>query len=229
MTNNLTDRRIFSRNAKAEMDLIAALKRSVVLVVMDASGVIREAGSRYLELVGLEEKDVIGQSFLKLHQPRTARDLSDIWNSVLRGEPWRGEMQISNLPGNTYWLDATLNPVGQSGNCEEIVLIGQDISIYKKDNEDKANWLQANIWLEKVKKDYLEGKEPHRKSGRPLSLRETQVLKFVAEGLANKNIASRLDISVRTVEIHRAHLMRKLGIKNTAALVKYAIDNGYVS
>lgn len=61
-----------------------------------------------------------------------------------------------------------------------------------------------------------------------LTPREKQVLKLVANGLANKNIASKLKISIRTVETHRANLSQKLGIKNTARLVKYAFNKGLI-
>ena len=59
-----------------------------------------------------------------------------------------------------------------------------------------------------------------------LTKREQQILQFIGNGMANKNIASRLKLSVRTVETHRANLSHKLGIKNTAGLVKYALSKG---
>ncbi len=61
-----------------------------------------------------------------------------------------------------------------------------------------------------------------------LTKREKQILKMIAQGAANKNIASKLNISVRTAESHRIHLTDKLGIKNTAGLVKFAISKGLV-
>jgi len=61
-----------------------------------------------------------------------------------------------------------------------------------------------------------------------LTKRERQVLKCVTGGLANKNIASKLKISIRTVEAHRTNLTNKLGIKTTAGLVKFAISKGLV-
>lgn len=76
--------------------------------------------------------------------------------------------------------------------------------------------------------------EPKRSSSKKepkieiLTKREQQVLKLVAAGLANKNIAHQLNISSRTVEVHRSNLTRKLGIKTTAGLVKYAIENAFV-
>jgi len=61
-----------------------------------------------------------------------------------------------------------------------------------------------------------------------LTQRERQILKLVASGLANKSIASKLKISIRTVETHRAHLTDKLKIKNTVGLVKYALAKGVI-
>lgn len=61
-----------------------------------------------------------------------------------------------------------------------------------------------------------------------LTGREQQVLTMIAKGLANKNIAAKLKISIRTVEHHRSNLTDKLGFKTPSALVKYAIDKGLV-
>jgi DNA-binding NarL/FixJ family response regulator len=63
----------------------------------------------------------------------------------------------------------------------------------------------------------------------PLTTREREVLKLIAEGTSNKEIADLLFISVRTVENHRANIMSKLNIKSTANLIKYAIRKGYTS
>ncbi len=61
-----------------------------------------------------------------------------------------------------------------------------------------------------------------------LSSREVEVLQLIAEGGANKQIAADLDISVKTVEKHRDHLMRKLDIHDTAGLTRYAIATGVI-
>jgi len=61
-----------------------------------------------------------------------------------------------------------------------------------------------------------------------LTLREKEILRRIAEGKANKNIAAALKISIRTVETHRSHLIQKLGLKTPASLVKYAISKGLV-
>lgn len=61
-----------------------------------------------------------------------------------------------------------------------------------------------------------------------LTTREKQVLILVAEGKKSKDVADLLSISIRTVEHHRANIMKKTQIKNTAALIKYAIQKGYI-
>ena len=61
-----------------------------------------------------------------------------------------------------------------------------------------------------------------------LSPREVEVLQLIAEGEANKQIAAELGISIKTIEKHRDHLMRKLDIHDTASLTRYAISTGVI-
>ena len=61
-----------------------------------------------------------------------------------------------------------------------------------------------------------------------LSSREVEVLQLIAEGQAHKQIASELDISIKTVEKHRQHIMEKLSIHDTAGLTRYAIAAGII-
>jgi two-component system response regulator NreC len=63
----------------------------------------------------------------------------------------------------------------------------------------------------------------------PLSERETEVLRLLAAGHTNQQIAKRLFISVRTAETHRAHIMKKLGLTTRAQLVHYALHHGLLS
>jgi len=68
--------------------------------------------------------------------------------------------------------------------------------------------------------------EGDRKLSRPLTAREREILKFICEGKSNSEMAEVLRISIRTVETHRANIMNKLDLRNTAELVKYAFQNG---
>ena len=58
--------------------------------------------------------------------------------------------------------------------------------------------------------------------------REREVLKLVWTGFSNREIAERLGISSRTIEAHRASLMKKLRVANTAQLVRIAIEQGLI-
>lgn len=60
----------------------------------------------------------------------------------------------------------------------------------------------------------------------PLTTREREILKLIAEGNSNNDIARLMCVSTRTVEHHRASIMEKLRLKKTADLVRYAIDKG---
>ena len=84
---------------------------------------------------------------------------------------------------------------------------------------------------EKVIEGYLEGKEitRSRSSWETLSQREREVLKLIAEGYKNKEIAEDLCISLKTVEKHRANLMKKLDLHNAATLTVYAVERGLVN
>ena len=62
----------------------------------------------------------------------------------------------------------------------------------------------------------------------PLTTREREVVKLIAEGRSSKEIADLLGVSVRTVEHHRANIMEKLNLKRAADLIKYAIQKGYI-
>lgn len=78
---------------------------------------------------------------------------------------------------------------------------------------------------------YLDGKKGFE-SGSPwntLTKREREILKLIAEGYKNKEIADYLCISVKTVEKHRANLMKKLDLHSASALTAYAMERGLIT
>ena len=82
----------------------------------------------------------------------------------------------------------------------------------------------ADIFMDKFKA----GGESRTTAGELLTIREREIVKLIAEGKSSKEIGELLFISSRTVQHHRANIMRKLSLKKTADLVKYAIQKGYV-
>jgi len=69
---------------------------------------------------------------------------------------------------------------------------------------------------------------PSAPAGSRLTRRETEVLQYIARGYTNRKIAEELSLSFRTINTHRANLMQKLDIHDTAGLVRYAITAGLV-
>lgn len=95
---------------------------------------------------------------------------------------------------------------------------------------------QGDVFLyptmtKKLLSDYLQrgkaGSEKERMDG--LTNRELEILKYIADGHTNQEIAEALVLSVATVQTHRANIMSKLGLHNSAGLVKYAIRHGLIS
>ncbi len=80
----------------------------------------------------------------------------------------------------------------------------------------------SEIVLEGFLKAEAENQKDKRGEGR-LTRRELEILRLLAESKSNKEVAAALDIAVRTVETHRANIMRKLDLHSTTDLVRYAI------
>ena len=66
-------------------------------------------------------------------------------------------------------------------------------------------------------------------TGVSVSERESEVLRLIAAGYSNKEIAAQLELSVKTVEVHKANAARKLGLKGRIDIVKYALLQGWLS
>ncbi|MCR9172061.1 MAG: response regulator transcription factor [bacterium] len=87
----------------------------------------------------------------------------------------------------------------------------------------------ATFLSNEVSQNLLKGlNTPQPKNEIRLTPREIEVLKMIAEEYSNQEIADALFISSRTVDTHRRNLLEKLGLKNTAGLVKYAITQKYI-
>lgn len=88
----------------------------------------------------------------------------------------------------------------------------------------------TNLVFEDFYKDEREGtKKRARKLTVGLTKRENEVLELIASGKNNQEVADALFISIKTVETHKANILDKLGLRNMAELVKYAIKNDIIS
>lgn len=87
----------------------------------------------------------------------------------------------------------------------------------------------TNILLSSYISDKNLNKSEKENRQKDLSIREMEVFKLFAEGNSNKGIADKLFISIRTVETHKTNIMKKIGLKTTVDLVKFAIKNNIIN
>lgn len=90
--------------------------------------------------------------------------------------------------------------------------------------------LRPGIYLSKgLSRDAVEAwRRGKANPAEPLTGREREVMCLISEGKTTREIAELLGISVKTADSHRTHLMQKLGIHETASLVRYAIRHGFI-
>lgn len=98
-------------------------------------------------------------------------------------------------------------------------------------NQGNKYFTQAitNLVFEDFYRGEKEGIKRQRPVTKGLTKRENEVLELVAAGKSNQEVADSLFISTKTVETHKTNILEKLGLRNTAELVKYAIKNNIIS
>ena len=118
---------------------------------------------------------------------------------------------------------------------------GADGYVLKDDTSDELinainNILSGKTYLSpgictEVVMGYLAnpGKEMITSSTELLTTREREVIKLIAEGYRNKDVAEYLSISIKTVEKHRSNMMKKLDLHSTSGITSFAIKNGLVT
>lgn len=101
----------------------------------------------------------------------------------------------------------------------------EELEVALKAVERGSTFLSPTV-SRQVVRDYVRRIDVSRPD---LTPRQRDIVRLIAEGLATKEIAFRLALSVKTVETHRAQIMEKLGVDSVAALTRYAIRVGLVS
>lgn len=213
----------------------------IAVLVADDHAVVREGICRMLEL----EKDfaVVGEAENGRQAVRLAARLRpkvvlmDIAMPLLNGlEATRQILKATPhqrvLILSAYGDDAYVQSARQAGAagflvkqtlflqvCRAIREVTQGRTVFSPAVSRRLNRLQAGTSHRGGKPDCLAVQ---------LTAQEMETLQLVAEGQANKEIAAHLGISIKTVEKHREHLMKKLDLHDTAGITRYAIAAGII-
>ena len=115
-----------------------------------------------------------------------------------------------------FAVDTVLNDLGKHNRIREKILKPMISKLAEAGFDD---------WQTLLSSDAL----PEMDSEKTISPRELEVLKLIALGLLNKEVADRLNISLNTVLSHRKNITAKLGIKTVSGLIFYCISHGYIS
>jgi two-component system invasion response regulator UvrY len=114
--------------------------------------------------------------------------------------------------------------------AKKMLKLGAKAYVTKNSSQDEIlkaidEVMHGRVYICSEIKDHLSDQLLDDRSGEPdvkhLSLREIEIIKLIKEGLSSKEIADRLHISARTIEVHRHNILKKLKLKNTAALINF--------
>jgi PAS domain S-box-containing protein len=172
--------------------------------LLDLDGRVVFANSRALALTGYEAAELGGRSIISL----LARDGREKALALMtHGRPGRPippsfEARLLTKGGGEVWVEANIANVMKDRQAVGRLAVARDITDRKRGAEVTTTLYET------------------------LTKREREVLFLAAEGHTNSRIARLLTIGVRTVESHRANLMRKLALRNQSELVRYAVQRG---
>jgi len=108
-----------------------------IVIITDASGTIEYVNPKFTQITGYTPEEVIGKNPRMLKSGRTPHEEYErLWNTVLSGHEWRGELQNKRKDGEFYWASAFISPIKNSeGIITHFVGIQEDITVRKKANQ----------------------------------------------------------------------------------------------
>lgn len=215
------------------------MRRKLRILIIDEDSLIRDGLRALLELEeDLEILGTVGGSDAILEMERKTAPHVVILEFALRGQDGTEALALVK----TLWPDARVLVLSfrrEDEIFEAAFRAGADGYVLKTDTRtelltaihavaDNKRYISQSLF-DRAVNGYL-GKPPASLHGAAdgLSARERQVMRKIALGFRTREIADQLSLSHKTIEKHRASLMRKLGLRSAAAVAAYATAHGYM-
>lgn len=203
-------------------NIISRMEDSLIITDLDSK--IAVVNQATINLLGYSEEEIIGQHFGVLFGEYI--DKKDFMKNTIIND-LKKHQHLHNIFNSYYSKDGHKIPVlfsgssmlDENGRTKGMILIANHHHVESNFGES------ANQINEEKDADYYNIKTLGEI---PLTKREREIMKLIAEEQSNQEIAEKLFISVRTVETHRKNIMQKLHVKSVIALVKYATLNGII-
>jgi FixJ family two-component response regulator len=192
-----------------------------MVIVVDDDALVREGVSDLLRSVGIQTKLFASVSeFLKWRRPDTPSCLVlDVRLPSISGLDFQSELNKGHVPLPIVFMTA-------HGDIPMSVraMKGGAVDFLAKPfrDQDMLDAVQAGLERDKARRENTIATVQLRSAYDSLTRREQEIMTFVTDGLLNKQIAGEIGVSEVTVKFHRSNLMRKMGAKTVAELVRMA-------
>jgi two-component system, NarL family, response regulator NreC len=149
----------------------------------------------------------------------------EVTRQLSKKSPQTGIVILSMHSNEGYVLEALRSGarayILKDNTTEDLVKAIREVAAGRRYLSSPLSERAITAYTEKTR---IDSTDPYEQ----LTTREREILQMAAQGLSNSEIAARLFISPRTVETHRANVMRKLGVRSHAELIKYAMLRGII-
>jgi PAS domain S-box-containing protein len=157
------------------------------------------------QMLGYNAEDTTNLEMTSIYSTEDSFHLIEHFEKRTNGEPaFRKDIPIRRKDGNLFYADIILVPLTFSGKKYLINFLIETSSRKDKSLPQQSTFLDSY-------------------ASQPLTETEIKVLKSIVKGMSNKEIAHLFHRSIRTIENHRAHIMKKLGVDSSVELVKRAV------
>lgn len=142
---------IASTLAKLE-NLQRAIDTSNIVTITDKEGVLKHVNEKFIEISGYGKKELIGKSHSMVKSDFHSEEFyKDLWDTILRGEVWVGEILNKAKNGSLFWVDTTITPfLNSKDDAYEFIAIQTDITSKKK-TEQNLNKAKDDLEVEKAR------------------------------------------------------------------------------